>query len=115
MAMPKQGVMSVAIKDKNTLYASYMPYIKNGGIFIPTDKPFELGDEVFLLLSLMEESERFPITGKVVWVSPKGAMGARPQGVGIQFGGVEGGTVQKKIETYLAGMLNSGVRLTHTL
>ena len=66
MAMPKQGVMSVAIKDKNTLYASYMPYIKNGGIFIPTDKPFELGDEVFLLLSLMEESERFPITGKVV-------------------------------------------------
>lgn len=115
MAMPKQGVMSVAIKDKNTLYASYMPYIKNGGIFIPTDKPFELGDEVFLLLSLMEESERFPITGKVVWVSPKGAMGARPHGVGIQFGGVEGGTVQKKIETYLAGMLSSGDRLTHTL
>ncbi|HXH04561.1 MAG TPA: PilZ domain-containing protein [Candidatus Competibacteraceae bacterium] len=107
MAAPKQGVMSLAIKDKNTLYASYMPFLKNGGIFIPTDKPFELGDEVFLLLSLMDEPERYPVTGKVVWITPRGTLGGRPQGVGIQFSGAEGSTVQKKIETYLAGGLNS--------
>ncbi len=114
MAAPKQGVMSLAIRDKSTLYASYMPFLKNGGIFIPTDKAFELGDEVFLLLSLMEEPERFPVTGKVVWITPKGSLGGRPQGIGIQFGGNEGAMVQKKIETYLAGGLNSD-RPTNTM
>ncbi len=104
---PRQGVMSLAIRDKNTLFAAYMPYLKNGGIFIPTPKPFELGDQVFLLLSLMEESERFPVTGKVVWITPQAALGSRPVGIGIQFIGSEGTNLQKKIETYLAGTQNS--------
>lgn len=111
---PKQGVMSLAVRDKNTLYASYMPFLKNGGIFIPTDKPFELGDEVFLLLSLMDEAERFPVTGKVVWITPRTTPGGRPIGIGIQFSGVEGAKVQQKIETYLAGSLKSD-RPTNTL
>ena len=104
---PKQGVMSLAIRDKETLYSYYMPFLKNGGIFVPTDKPFELGDEVFLLLSLMDEPERFPVTGKVIWITPKGALGNRPVGIGIQFSGIEGSNVQKKIETYLAGTQKS--------
>lgn len=111
---PKQGVMSLAIRDKNTLYAGYMPFLKNGGLFIPTDKPFELDDEVFLLLTLMEEPERFPVTGKVVWITPKAALGNRPMGIGIQFSGMESNTVQKKIETYLAGTLKSE-RPTNTM
>ncbi len=112
---PKQGVMSLAVKDKKTLYASYMPYLKNGGIFIPTDRPFELGDEVFLLLSLMNEPQRFPVTGKVVWITPKGALGGRPMGIGIQFGtSLEDNNVQKKIETYLAGALQAD-RTTYTM
>ncbi len=111
---PKQGVMSLAIRDKNTLYQTYMPFLANGGLFIPTDKPFELGDEVFLLLTLMDEPERFPVTGKVVWITPRGALGNRPMGIGIQFSGMESGTVQKKMETYLAGALKSD-RQTHTM
>ena len=112
---PRQGVMSLAIKDKKTLYASYMPYLKNGGLFIPTDRPFELGDEVFLLLSLMDEPERFPVTGKVIWITPKAALGGRPMGIGIQFGNsIEDNNVQKKIETYLAGALQAE-RLTYTM
>lgn len=104
---PKQGVMMLAIRDKSTLFASYMPFLQNGGLFIPTAKPFELGDEVFLLLSLMDEQERFPVTGKVVWITPKTALGNRPVGVGIQFIGIEGVDVQKKIDTYLAGTQKS--------
>lgn len=104
---PKQGMMSLTIRDKNALLAAYMPYLKNGGIFVPTDKPFELGDEVFVLLSLMEENQRYPVTGKVVWITPKGALGGRRAGIGIQFSGVEGSNIQKKIETYLAGALQS--------
>jgi type IV pilus assembly protein PilZ len=111
---PKQGVMSLAIRDKTMLLAAYMPYLKNGGIFIPTDRSFELGDEVFLLLTLMDDPQRYPVTGKVVWITPRGALGGRPQGIGIQFGGIEGGLVQKKIETYLAGAQHSE-RPTHTM
>lgn len=111
---PKQGVMSLAIRDKNTLYSSYMSYLKNGGLFIPTDKTFELGDEVFLLLSLMEEKERFPVTGKVVWITPRSTPGGRQMGIGIQFSGVDGVKVQQKIETYLAGTLKAD-RPTNTL
>jgi type IV pilus assembly protein PilZ len=104
---PKQGVMSLVIRDKNALLAAYMPYLKNGGIFIPTDRPFELGDEVFLLLSLMGEAQRYPVTGKVVWINPPNALGGRRPGIGIQFSGLEGSNIQKKIETYLAGVLQS--------
>ena len=111
---PKQGVMSLTIRDKNTLLAAYMPYLKDGGIFIPTDKSLELGDEVFLLLSLMDEPQRYPVTGKVVWITPRAALGGRRAGIGIQFSGLEGNNVQKKIETYLAGALKAD-RATDTL
>jgi len=43
-----------------------MPFIKNGGLFIPTTKRYRIGDELFLLLRLMDESEPIPIVGKVV-------------------------------------------------
>lgn len=111
---PKQGLMPLAIRDKNALMAAYMPFLKSGGIFIPTDRSFELGDEVFVLLSLMDEPQRYAVTGKVVWITPRAALGGRPAGIGIQFSGVEGDNVQKKIETYLAGATNSE-RPTHTM
>ncbi|HYQ92089.1 MAG TPA: PilZ domain-containing protein [Candidatus Competibacteraceae bacterium] len=104
---PKQGVMSLTIRDKSALLAAYMPYVKNGGIFIPTERTFALGDEVFLLLSLLDEPQRYPVTGKVVWINPPNALGGRRAGIGIQFTGQEGSAMQKKIETYLAGALQS--------
>ncbi|CDH43386.1 PilZ domain-containing protein [Candidatus Contendibacter odensensis] len=103
MAAPRQGVISLAIKDKAMLHANHMPFIKGGGIFIPTEKTFELGDEVFLLLTLLEDPERFAITGKVVWINGRTTPGGRAMGVGIQFGGIEGANLQKKIESLVAG------------
>ncbi|MBK8508904.1 MAG: PilZ domain-containing protein [Candidatus Competibacteraceae bacterium] len=100
---PRQGVISLAIKDKAMLHASYMPFIKGGGIFISTEKSFELGDEVFLLLTLLEDPERFAITGKVIWINYRTTPGGRQMGVGIQFAGIEGANLQKKIDALLAG------------
>ncbi len=40
MAAPSQGILSLNIKDKSALYAAYMPYVKNGGLFIPTNKQY---------------------------------------------------------------------------
>ena len=103
MAAPRQGVISLAIKDKAMLHSSYMPFVKGGGIFIATEKTFELGDEVFLLLTLLDDPERFAITGKVVWINSRTTPGGRQMGVGIQFSGIEGTTLQKKIDALLGG------------
>lgn len=109
----RNGILSLTIKDKAVLYAAYMPYVRNGGLFIPTSKNYRLGDEVFMLLNLMDEPEKIPVAGKVVWVTPKGAQGNRAAGVGVQFS-EQDDTAAKKIETYLAGSLESD-RPTHTM
>ena len=81
----KQGILSLTIKDRTVLYAAYMPFVRNGGLFVPTNKRYELGEEVFILLALMDEPEKIPINGTVVWITPKGAQGNRQAGIGVQF------------------------------
>ncbi|OOZ39019.1 pilus assembly protein PilZ [Solemya pervernicosa gill symbiont] len=110
----RQGILSLTIKDKSALYAAYMPFVTNGGLFIPTNKSYDVGDEVFMLLTLMDETEKLPIAGKIVWITPKGAQGNRAAGVGVQFSDQDGGAARNKIETYLAGALQSD-RPTHTM
>jgi type IV pilus assembly protein PilZ len=111
----RQGILSLAIKDKAQLYSAYMPYVRGGAIFIPTTKRYALGDEVFLLLSLLEDKDRLPVAGKVVWITPPGAQGNRAAGIGVQFAdSVEAETVKGKIETLLAGTLDSD-KPTHTM
>ncbi|WP_454831527.1 PilZ domain-containing protein [Pseudoxanthomonas wuyuanensis] len=111
----RQGILSLAVKDKAALYNAYMPYMKGGGIFVPTPKRYFLGDEVFLLLTLPDSSERLPVAGKVVWVTPAGAQGNRIAGIGVQFADTsEGEAVKNKVETLLAGTLNAE-KPTHTM
>src|SRR5690606_28988213 len=85
------------------------------GIFVFTFKRYFLGDEVFLLLTLPESGDRLPVAGKVVWVTPTGAQGARTAGVGVHFADTpEGETVKNRIETLLAGTL-AAEKPTHTM
>ena len=109
-----QGILSLTIKDKNALYSAYMPFLKNGGLFIPTNKSYQLGDEVFMLITLMEESERLAVAGKVVWITPRGAQGNRASGIGVHFSDQDNGLVRGKIEAYLGGALKAE-RPTHTM
>lgn len=109
----RSGILSLTIKDKGVLYAAYMPFVKNGGLFIPTNKTYHLGEEVFLLLNLMEEPEKIPVAGKIIWVTPKGAQGNRAAGIGVQFSDQDD-TAKRKMENYLAGALDSD-RPTHTM
>ena len=51
--MSKPGLLTLTIKDKSALYLAYMPYVINGGLFIPTNSSYRLGDEVFMLLNLI--------------------------------------------------------------
>ena len=110
----RPGMLSLSIKDKSSLYAAYMPYVQNGGLFIPTNKSYSLGDDVFMLISLMDDGERLPVAGKIIWMTPKGAQGNRAHGVGVQFSLQDKGATRGKIETHLAGALKSD-RITHTM
>jgi len=114
LAAPKPGILSLTIRDKSALYASYMPFVRNGGLFIPTTKSYKLGDEVFMLLTLMEDKEKLPIAGKIIWITPRGAQGNRTAGIGVQFSDLDKGQTRNKIENVLAAALKSE-RQTHTM
>lgn len=113
-AANKPGVLSLNIKEKAALYAAYMPYIKGGGLFIPTNKSFKMGEEVFMLLSLLDDPAKLKVVGKVVWMTPA-PINNKPQGVGIQFSDKDGGLeARNKIEAILGGALKSS-RPNHTI
>lgn len=111
---PRNSVISIAIKDKQALYMSFMPFIEGGGLFVPTKKDYKLGDEMFLLVKIMDEIEPVHISGKVVWISPPGALGNRPQGVGVQFVGDDAQQTTNLIERKLGASI-SLTRSTHTM
>ena len=114
VSAPRQGILSLTIKDKSALYAAYMPFIKGGGLFIPTKKTYRIDEHVFMLLTLMEETEKLPVDGKIVWITPVGAQGNRAAGIGVQFSDQDDGAARNKIEGFLAGALESE-RPTHTM
>jgi type IV pilus assembly protein PilZ len=110
----KPGVLSLAIKEKAALFAAYMPYLKGGGLFIPTNKSFKIGEEVFMLLSLIDDPMKLKVVGEVVWVTPA-TQGNKPQGIGVQFSEKDGGQeARHKIETLLGSAMKSP-RPTHTM
>ena len=109
----RQGILSLTITDKAVLYAAYMPFVQNGGLFVPTSKEYSIGDDIFMLLTLMEEPEKIPIAGRVVWITPAGAQGNRQAGIGVQFS-EQDAAANAKIENHLGGALNSE-RHTHTM
>lgn len=82
---PRPSVIQLSIKEKAALYAAYIPAFTDGGVFIPTSRDYALGDDVYVLLSLPDDMQRYPVAGKVAWVTPAKAAGGRTQGVGIMF------------------------------
>lgn len=111
----RPSVLSLNINSKSALYAAFMPHLRNGGIFIPTTRVYALGDEVFMLLSLMDDPTKLPIAGSVIRVTPAGAQNGRAQGIGVHFNDDESGQeARRKIEGLLGGVLQSA-RPTHTL
>jgi type IV pilus assembly protein PilZ len=111
----RPGVLSLNIREKAALYAAYMPFLKGGGIFIPTARQYTLGEEVFMLLSLMDDPNRIAVQGKVVWITPEGVQGSRTQGIGVQFTQDDtGAAARAQIEKILGETLASS-RPTHTL
>ncbi len=97
------------------MYSAYMPFLKNGGIFVPTNKSYRLGEEIYLILTLLDDPNKYPIAGKVAWITPAGAGNNKSQGIGVHFPDDESGTrIKLRVEELLGTALRSS-RATHTL
>ena len=105
--------LSLTIRDAASLHSAYMPFLEKGGLFVPSQGAFHLGDEVQFLLRLMDEPEALLVRGRVVWMTPAGAQGHRQAGIGVEFSDQDAG-LNQKIETYLSGLIGAE-RATHTL
>ena len=100
--------MQLAIKEKAALYAAYIPLFAEGGIFVPTQRDYRLGDDVYVLLTLPDDPQRYPVAGRVAWVTPERASGNRTQGVGLQFPkDAKSAELKAKIEQILGTALSS--------
>ena len=111
----RPGVLSLNIRERAALYAAYMPFLRGGGIFIPTSRPYALGEEVFMLLSLMDDPNRLAVQGKVVWLTPEGVQGNRTQGIGVQFTQDDTGAAARAAIEKILGETLASSRPTHTL
>jgi type IV pilus assembly protein PilZ len=111
----RPSVIQLVFREKGALFAAYMPLLANGGIFVPTTRDYKLGDDIYLLLSLPDDPQRYPVAGKIAWMTPANASGGRTQGVGVAFPNDEKTRLLKlKIEALLGTQLQS-VKPTQTI
>ena len=110
--MSSADALELTLEDKSALRRAYMPFIRNGGVFVRTDHPWELGDHVSVTIRLFDASGPIGIKGTVVWITPTRAQGKRAAGVGVQFGADE--SYRAHIEGLLGGT-SGGDEPTHTL
>ena len=107
-ATSRPSVIQLVFREKGALYAAYIPMLTDGGLFVPTTREYRLGEDIYLLLSLPEDPQRYPVAGKVAWITPANASGGRTQGVGVRFPNDEKTRVLKlKIEEMLGTALQS--------
>jgi type IV pilus assembly protein PilZ len=114
-AAPKRKTLSITIRDRPVLYAAYMPFLKCGGLFIPTKKYFAMGDEMTLVITLLEEPTKYTVNCKVVWITPPDSQSNKAGGIGVQFADdMAGEALRKRIEEILGILLQSN-DATHTM
>lgn len=110
----RPSLISLSIKEKGALYAAFMPFVENGGLFVPTPRPAQIGDELYVILTLMDDPTKVAIPGRVAWVTPAGST-RRQQGIGIQFSKTEAAIqARAKIEDLIGAALKSS-RVSNTV
>jgi len=104
----RPSVIQLVFREKGALYAAYIPLFAEGGLFVPSTREYALGDDIYLLLSLPGDPQRYPVAGKVGWITPPNAPGGRTQGVGVRFPSDEKTRGLKlKIEETLGTLISS--------
>jgi type IV pilus assembly protein PilZ len=111
----RPSVIQLVFREKGAPFTAYIPLFTEGGLFVPSTRDYKLGEDIYLLLSLPEDPQRFPVAGKVAWITPANASGGRTQGVGVRFPNDEKSRSLKiKIEEALGTSISSS-KPTQTL
>ncbi|MDB5818004.1 MAG: pilus assembly protein PilZ [Rhizobacter sp.] len=111
----RPSVIQLVFRERGALYAAYIPLLTDGGLFVPTTREYRLGDDIYLLLSLPDDPQRYPVAGRVAWITPPNASGGRTQGVGVRFPADEKTRVLKIRIEELLGTSISSVKPTQTI
>ncbi|MCE2914723.1 MAG: PilZ domain-containing protein [Rubrivivax sp.] len=111
----RPSVIQLVFREKGALYAAYMPALTEGGLFVPTNREYRLGEDIYLLLSLPDDNQRYPVAGKVAWITPPNSPGGRTQGVGVRFPNDEKTRVLKTRIEELLGTSIQSAKPTQTL
>ena len=98
--------INIEFQSDHDLYISYMPFLKEGGIFVRTGEPYELGEEVELNVLLPDSLEPTLVLGEVCWLTPTGAQNGTPAGIGVSFID-DPGKIRYQIEKTIARQLSS--------
>ena len=110
-------MLQLRLESKPVIYASYMSFLEYGGVFLPTDDKFDMGEEILLVLELvgLGKTEKIFIKTNVCWINANPSASGRPKGIGLAFGSDESGLKAKTIfENILSGLLHNE-RPTYTL
>jgi len=102
----QRALLNLVLKDDAALHSSYMPFIRGGAIFVPTNSStYSFGDEVVVSMHLQSTNKRLAIPGKVVWIAPESCERGE-EGLGVQFAGTTKAKVKLIIETMLGNRAN---------
>lgn len=97
--------ISFSLADRIALHNHYLPMVKGGGLFVPTREALNFGDRVQVQVELLSEKQKAAVPGRVVWITPGGAIRSLTQGVGIQIIGEH----QSRIQQYFEGLLGENL------
>jgi type IV pilus assembly protein PilZ len=97
---------SLEFLSDRELYQYYMPFVKNGGLFVRTPKHYSLGDDIKLEVTLPDALEASIVIGKVCWLTPIGAQNGTPAGIGVSFD-EDKDNVRNQIEQLIGRLLSS--------
>lgn len=99
--------------DIKELNRAFMPFLKQGGLFVRTARQYKVGQSLALSVTLPDALETVTVTGKVAWITPHGAQNNSPAGIGVAFID-DKSQLRDKIEKLVSGLQNSP-EATYTL
>lgn len=110
-------MLQLRLESKPIIYMSYMSFLEYGGVFLPSNDKFTMGEEVLLVLELVgpARTDKLFIKSNVCWINANPSASGRPKGIGLAFSSDDSGVKAKALfEAILSGLL-ANERATYTL
>lgn len=100
--MDKQVFIQLYFKARHHLYMSYMPDVQTFGLFVPTSRDLEIGQNIHVLLKILDEPERSFISARVIDKREAGNKAEKPKGLFLQFDDENSLELKNKIDELLS-------------